>query len=202
MHLFRVEAAQYHLYHGYEVPVRRDHAFAGSRGAWRVQQRRRVLLLHHRHHSTRFLPHHLLQCGGDFSPRRRNRARLGLHENDREGGWCPRDLGNERGGCEGDDGFGIGDLLGDFAGGVEGVGGGDDGAEGHDGEAHNGEVDGVGGEEEDDVALPDGGVEGERGGDGVHGSPELLVGEVEAGGGVDEGDVAVVSVGGDEGGHV
>lgn len=42
---------------------------------------------------------------------------------------------------EGEDRFGIGYLLGNFASGVEGIGGGDDGAEGHHSEAHNREED-------------------------------------------------------------
>jgi hypothetical protein len=42
---------------------------------------------------------------------------------------------------ESEDRFGIRYLLGDFSSGVEGIGGGDDGAERHDGETNNGEVD-------------------------------------------------------------
>ncbi|KAL8553582.1 hypothetical protein ACS0TY_002045 [Phlomoides rotata] len=59
----------------------------------------------------------------------------------------------------------IGDLFSDLAESVEGIGGGDDGAEGHDGETHNGEVERVGGKEEDDVAFADAEVGGEGGGD-------------------------------------
>lgn len=43
---------------------------------------------------------------------------------------------------------------------------------------------------------------GERGSDGVDGAPELGVGEVAAGGCVDEGDVAVVGLRGNECGDV
>lgn len=91
--------------------------------------------------------------------------------------------------CE--DGFRIGDLLGDLLSGVEGISGGDDGAQGDDGEAYDGEEDGVWREEEDDVAFPDA-HGGEGGGDGVDGGPDVGEGEVAAGGGVDEGDVTVV----------
>ena len=41
----------------------------------------------------------------------------------------------------------------------------------HDGQAHNGEVDGVGGEDEDHVALSDPHVHGERGCHALHGTP-------------------------------
>lgn len=51
--------------------------------------------------------------------------------------------------------FGISDLFSDFTRCIEGIGGGDDSAEGHDGEADNREVDGVGREEEDDVTFTD-----------------------------------------------
>lgn len=57
----------------------------------------------------------------------------------------PGELGEELASCEGEDGFGIGDLFGDLSSGVEWVGGGYDGAEGHDGEADDWEGDGVGG---------------------------------------------------------
>ncbi|KAK7257801.1 hypothetical protein RIF29_32036 [Crotalaria pallida] len=60
---------------------------------------------------------------------------------------------------------------------VERVGSGDDWAEGHNGETDDGEVDGVRGEEEDDVALADS-HGGKGGGDGVNGEPEVLEGEV------------------------
>ena len=78
--------------------------------------------------------------------------------------------------------------------GVEGVCGGDDGAEGHDGEANNGEENGVWGKEEDDVAFSDAHV-GKGGGYGVDRLPEVGIGDVLAGGGVDEGDFAVVGAG-------
>lgn len=92
-------------------------------------------------------------------------------------------------------------MLGDFAGGVERVSGGDDSTKGHDGEADNGEVDGVGGKEEDDMALPNTQVR-ERGGDGIDGSPELGEGEVATSGGIDESKLAVVGARGDESGDV
>lgn len=63
---------------------------------------------------------------------------------------------------------------------VEGIGGGDDGAEGHDAETHHREVNGVGREEEDNVTLSDSHV-GERKGDIVDNSPKLFVGEMVAG---------------------
>ncbi|CAL5345058.1 unnamed protein product [Camellia sinensis] len=91
-------------------------------------------------------------------------------------------------------------MLGDFASCVEGVCCGDYGSERHDREADNGEEDGVRGEEEDDVAFADPhGKEG--GGDGIDGHPDLSEGEVAGGGGVDEGDLAWVGLGGDEGGE-
>lgn len=43
---------------------------------------------------------------------------------------------------------------------------------------------------------------GKRGGDRVHGAPELSKGELSAGGGIDEGDIAVVGAGRDESGDV
>ena len=81
---------------------------------------------------------------------------------------------------------------------IEGICGGDDGADGHDGEANDGEENGVRGEEEDDVAFSDSHV-GESRGDGIDGFPEVGIGYVLAGGGVDEGDFAVVRAGRDEG---
>ncbi|KAE9453318.1 hypothetical protein C3L33_14780, partial [Rhododendron williamsianum] len=51
------------------------------------------------------------------------------------------------------DRFGIGDLPGDLLSVVEGISGGDDGAEGDNGGAHDGEEDGVR-RTEDDVAFP------------------------------------------------
>lgn len=92
-------------------------------------------------------------------------------------------------------------MLGDFAGGVEGIGGGDYSSKGHHGEADDGKVNGVGGEKEDDVALANTHV-GERGGDGIDGSPELLEGEMATSGGIDESNLAVVGAGGDESGDV
>lgn len=50
---------------------------------------------------------------------------------------------------------GVLDLFGEFGYGVLRVGGGGDGADGHDGEEGDGETDGVGGEDEDDVFLGD-----------------------------------------------
>lgn len=88
-------------------------------------------------------------------------------------------------------------MLGDFAGSVKRVGGGDYGSEGHDGEADNGKVNRVRGEKEDDVALSNAHV-GKRGGDGIDGLPELLEGEVATGGGIDESNLAMVSARGDE----
>lgn len=84
---------------------------------------------------------------------------------------------------------------------VEGIGGGDDGAEGHDTETHQREVNGVRREEENNITLFDSHV-GERGGDSIDGSPKLLVGKVVAGGGVDESSVAVMGAGGDKGGGI
>ncbi|KAK7268679.1 hypothetical protein RIF29_21385 [Crotalaria pallida] len=74
---------------------------------------------------------------------------------------------------------------------VERVGGGDHCTEGHDGVVDDEEVDGVRGEEEDDIILADS-HRGKGGGDRVNGEPEVLEGEVEADGGVDEGGGAVV----------
>lgn len=74
------------------------------------------------------------------------------------------EFGDELASREGDDWFRIGNLLGDFSGGVDGISGGYYSAEGHDGKAHHGEEDGVGREKEDDVTFPDAHV-GERGGD-------------------------------------
>jgi len=84
---------------------------------------------------------------------------------------------------------------------VEGISGGDDGPEGHDTETHHREVNGVRREEEDNITLFYSHV-GERGGDSVDGSPKLFVGEVAASGGVDEGSVAVMGVGGDKSGGI
>lgn len=88
-------------------------------------------------------------------------------------------------------------MLGDFLGSIEGICGGDDGADGHDGEANNGEVDRIWGKEEDDVAFSDAHV-GKGRGDGVDGVPEIGVGYVVAGGGVDQGDFAVMRTGRDK----
>jgi len=84
---------------------------------------------------------------------------------------------------------------------VEGIGGGDDGAEGNDTETHHREVNGVRREEENNIALFDSHV-GERGGDSIDGFPKLFVGKVVAGGGVDEGSVAVMGAGGDKSGGI
>lgn len=89
-------------------------------------------------------------------------------------------------------------MFGDFLRGVEGICGGDDGADGHDGEANNGKVNGVRGKEEDDVAFSDAHV-GKGRGYGVDGVPEVGIGDLLAGGGVDEGDFAVVRAGRDKG---
>lgn len=59
----------------------------------------------------------------------------------------------EVGGDEDEGGVGVLDLEGELGAGVEGVGGGKDGAEGEDGEGEGGEVEGVWGEEEDDVTV-------------------------------------------------
>lgn len=93
---------------------------------------------------------------------------------------------------EGEDRVRIGDLFGDLASGVEWVGGSDDRAERHDGEADDGEEDGIGREKHDDVALTNAPVVETRR-DGIDGSPEFGKGEVVAGGGVYEGNFAVVS---------
>lgn len=122
-----------------------------------------------------------------------------VHEHDGQGG--PGEFGDELLGGEGEDGFGIGDLLGDFASGVEGVGGGDDGTQGHHSEAHHGEEDRVRGQQHDDVAFPDAHV-GEARRDGVDGPPKLVEGEVAAGGSVDEGDSAGVGPRRYEGGDI
>lgn len=82
-------------------------------------------------------------------------------------------------------------------GGIEGICGGDYSADGHDGEANDGEENGVWREEEDDVAFSDAHV-GERRGNGIDGFPELGIGDVVAGGGVDEGNFAVVRAGRDK----
>lgn len=92
-------------------------------------------------------------------------------------------------------------MLGDFAGGVKRVGGGDDSPKGHDGEADDGKENGIGGKEEDDMALSNTQVR-ERGGDGIDSPPELVEGEVATSGGVDESKFAVVGAGGDESGDV
>lgn len=54
------------------------------------------------------------------------------------------EFGEELGDGEGKDGLRIGDLLGDFTIGIEGISGGNDGTEGHDREANYGEEDGIG----------------------------------------------------------
>lgn len=58
---------------------------------------------------------------------------------------------------DGDDELGVGvfDLLGELCGGVERVRGGENGADGGDGEETEREVVGVGGEDQDDVVLAD-----------------------------------------------
>ncbi|KAF7842652.1 hypothetical protein G2W53_004950 [Senna tora] len=61
-------------------------------------------------------------------------------------------------------------------------------AEGHDNEANDGKVDGVGREKEDDVAFSNTHGE-ERGGDGINGLPELCDGEVAIGGSIDESEL-------------
>lgn len=114
------------------------------------------------------------------------------------------DLRDEFPSREGENRARIGDLLGNLVLGVEGVSGGDQSPKGHNGEAYNGEEDGVRRENEDDVAFSDAEFGGERKREGVHGGPEGGVGERVAGGGVDEGGpgVVVVGLGGDEGGDV
>lgn len=102
---------------------------------------------------------------------------------------------------ESEDRFRIGNLLADFSGGVEGIRGGYYGADGHNSQTHNGEVDRVRRQEEDDVAFSDANI-GETGGDGIDGSPEIREGEVAACGGVDEGDLAMVGPGRYESGDV
>ncbi|KAF7838051.1 DUF761 domain protein [Senna tora] len=87
-------------------------------------------------------------------------------------------------------GLGIGCLLGDLGGSVEGVGGGDGGAEVGGGEEGEDELGAVLEEEHDDVALAD--AEGvEAGGDAAGGEVDLGVGEGVAGGGIDEAGTVV-----------
>ncbi|MED6162850.1 hypothetical protein PIB30_074353, partial [Stylosanthes scabra] len=94
-------------------------------------------------------------------------------------------------GGEDDDRLRVSRLLADFDEDVEGVGSGDDGAEKHDVEADDREVDAVWGEEEHDVALMNAEF-GEGEGNGV--DPELVEGKVVAGDGVDEGEPAMVGL--------
>lgn len=96
----------------------------------------------------------------------------------------------------------IRDLFRNFAGSIEGIGGGDDGTEGHNGEADDGEVDRVRGEQEDNMAFTDAKVSRKRAGNGINGTPDIGESQLAAGGGVNEGNLAVVGAGGDEGGDI
>lgn len=92
----------------------------------------------------------------------------------------------------------------EFGAGVHGVGSAEDGARGHDGEGEDGEVDGVGGDEEHDVAFPDAVAEAKEAGEGGDGGTGVGVGYCAAGLGVDEGGLEVVvddMVGEEEGGE-
>lgn len=178
--------------------MRGHYSFARSGCSGRVKQSRRVVLSHSFLDSAlaRLFLHHVFQCSHYFGI---GRALIAADKYDREVGVG--EFGDELGSGEGEDWVGIGNLLGDFASCVEGVCGGDYGSERHDRETDNGEEDGVRGEEEDDVAFADPhGREG--GGDGIDGHPDLSEGELAGGGGVDEGDLAWVGLGGDEGGDI
>lgn len=79
-------------------------------------------------------------------------------------------------------------LLGYLGGSVEGVGGGEYGADGQDGEANGWVKKGIRGEEEDDVALADAEAMVEAGGEEGDSAAELGIGELGVCGGVDEGE--------------
>lgn len=65
------------------------------------------------------------------------------------------DFGKELLSSESKNRFGISNLFSNFTRCIERIGGGDDSAEGHDGETDNREIDGVGREEKDDVTFTD-----------------------------------------------
>jgi hypothetical protein len=195
------EARHDDLHHGDEAPVRGDDALAGARGARGVEQRGRVVL-----RDAVPAARGVGRRGGDLPDGGDDGARVGgeavgLEEDDADAGAGAgaRELGEEVAGGEGDDGARVGDLLGDLGGRVERVGGGEDGAEGHGCEGGNGEVDGVRGEDERDLALAERQRRrGERGGRPFHRAPEFLERDPVARGGVDERDDARVAAGREE----
>jgi hypothetical protein len=196
----QLEAESVHddLDHGDEVPVRGDDALAGPRCARGVEQRGLVVLRDVDPPARVVRPRRGdLFDGGDDAGVGGDAG--GLEEDDTEAGVA-RELGEEIAGGEGEHGARVGDLLGDLGG---GVGGGEDGAEGHGRQGGDREVDGVGGEDERDLALAEGeGGRGECGAHPRHRAPELRERDFAAGGCVDERDDARVAAGGEEGDDV
>lgn len=113
-----------------------------------------------------------------------------------------RKFGSQIGSREDERWLAVGDLSGDLTGGVKRIRGGDDGADRHDGETDDGDVDGIRGEDEDDVASPYSDVVVETVSDTIDGSPEIGEAYAVARGGVDEGRCAAVRLRGDESGDV
>lgn len=109
----------------------------------------------------------------------------GAEDDSRKCEWA--DLGPQFGDGENEASTGVEGLLGELRGGVHGVNGGGDGSEGYDAEKADGEVDGVGGEDEDDVTLLDAEA-GKASGYLGYGGLELVEGHSVAGFSVNEGD--------------
>jgi len=90
--------------------------------------------------TTRFFLHHLAQNPNDSDSTSELHSLLVFFVGEDDGD-CGCEFGCQLARGEDESWITLGDLFGDFAGGVESVGGGDDGAERHDGEANDGNVD-------------------------------------------------------------